>query len=223
MEKKSIPASATPATRREFLKKTAVATAAVAATPLFKNTVYGQSPAAGKVIGANDRIVIGYIGVGNQGLNIHVNLLKKSAAGNNIAQAAVCDVWSTRVEKAKELIEKDNASAKVDTYADYQKLLERKDIDAVVIATHDPVHAPAVIAALESGKHVYCEKPVSRYLEEGFAVHDTVKKTGKILQIGSQGCSAAGWHKAAELIQADRIGQLVWAQGYYCRNSKEGE
>ena len=138
--------------------------------------------------------------MGNQGLNIHVNLLKKSAAGNNIAQAAVCDVWPKRVNDAKALIEKDNATAKVDTYADYQKLLERKDIDAVVIATHDPVHAPAVIAALESGKHVYCEKPVSRYLEEGFAVQDTVKKTGKILQIGSQGCSAAGWHKAAELI-----------------------
>jgi len=223
METKSISASATPATRREFLKKSAVATAAVAATPLFKSTVYGQAPATGKVIGANDRIVIGYIGVGNQGLNIHVNLLKKSAGGNNIAQAAVCDVWPKRVDTAKALIEKDNAGAKVDTYAEYQKLLERKDIDAVVVATHDPNHAPAVIAALESGKHVYCEKPVSRYLEEGFAVHDAVKKTGKILQIGSQGCSAAGWHKAAELIQAGKIGQLVWAQGYYCRNSKEGE
>ena len=223
MEMKPPQASSGRATRREFLKQTAVASAAVAATPLFKTTVYGQSPAAGKVIGANDRIVIGYIGVGNQGLNIHVNLLKKSAGANNIAQAAVCDVWPKRVDAAKALIENNNATAKVDTYADYQKLLERKDIDAVVIATHDPNHAPAVIAALESGKHVYCEKPVSRYLEESFAVHDTVKKTGKILQIGSQGCSAAGWHKAAELIQAGKIGQLVWAQGYYCRNSKEGE
>ncbi len=223
METKSIPASANPATRREFLKKAAVATAAVTAAPLFKRTLHGQAPAAGKVIGANDRIVIGYIGVGNQGLNIHVAYLKKSAAGNNIAQAAVCDVWAKRIDTAKALIEKDNAGAKVDTYADYQKLLERKDIDAVVVATHDPIHAPAVIAALESGKHVYCEKPVSRYLDEGFAVHDAVKKTGKILQIGSQGCSAAGWHKAAELIQAGKIGQLVWAQGYYCRNSKEGE
>jgi len=223
MEMKPTQASSGRATRREFLKQTAVASAAVAATPLFKTTVYGQAPAAGKVIGANDRIVIGYIGVGNQGLNIHVNLLKKSAGANNIAQAAVCDVWPKRVDAAKALIENNNATAKVDTYADYQKLLERKDIDAVVIATHDPNHAPTVIAALESGKHVYCEKPVSRYLEEGFAVHDAVTKTGKILQIGSQGCSAAGWHKAAELIQADRIGQLVWAQGYYCRNSKEGE
>ena len=220
---KPIQASSGRATRREFIRKTSAAAAIVATAPIFKPTVYGQAPAAGKVIGANDRIVLGYIGVGNQGLNIHVGLLKKSASANNIAQAAVCDVWTKRVGNAKTLIEKDNDGAKVETYGEYQKMLERKDIDAVVVATHDPIHAPATIAALESGKHVYCEKPVSRYLEEGFAVYDTVKKTGKILQIGSQGCSAAGWHKAAELIQANRIGQLVWAQGYYCRNSKEGE
>ena len=222
MQNKSTSASV-PASRREFIRQTAIATAAVAASPLLRPTVYGQAPSTGKVIGANDRINIGYIGVGNQGLNIHVGLLKKSAAQNNIAQVAVCDVWTKRVGNAKALIEQDNPTAKVDTYSEYQKLLERKDIDAVVVATHDPHHAPATIAALESGKHVYCEKPVSRYLEEGFAVHDAVKKTGKILQIGSQGCSAAGWHKAAELIKADKIGQLVWAQGYYCRNSKEGE
>ena len=171
------PSSASvPATRREFLKQTAIATAAVAAAPLLRPTVYGQAPSTGKVIGANDRINIGYIGVGNQGLNIHVAHLKQTAAENNIAQVAVCDVWPKRVNAAKALI----GTSNVDTYSEYQKLLERKDIDAVVVATHDPHHAPATIAALESGKHVYCEKPVSRYLEEGFAVHDTVKKTGKI-------------------------------------------
>src|SRR5258706_3139571 len=64
---------------------------------------------------------------------------------------------------------------------------------------------------------------MSRYLDEAFAVHDAVKKTGKILQLGSQGCTAAAWHKAAEMIQAGKIGQLVWAQGYYCRNNPRGE
>lgn len=223
METKSTQSSATPATRREFLKKTAAATAVVAATPLFKPTVYGQAPSTGKVIGANDRINIGYIGVGNQGMNIHVGFLKKSAAENNIAQVAVCDVWPKRVDAAKSFILTGATGATVETYGDYRKLLERKDIDAVVIATHDPNHAPAIIAALESGKHVYCEKPVSRYLDEAFAVHEAVKKTGKILQIGSQGCSAEGWHRAAKMIREGKIGQLVWAQGYYCRNSKEGE
>jgi predicted dehydrogenase len=108
-------------------------------------------------------------------------------------------------------------------YGDYRELLDRKDIDAVVISTHDPIHAAASIGAMESGKHVYCEKPLTRYLGEAFAVHDVVKKTGKILQVGSQGCSAAAWHKAAEMITAGQIGQLVWAQGYYCRNNPKGE
>jgi predicted dehydrogenase len=76
---------------------------------------------------------------------------------------------------------------------------------------------------LNSGKHVYVEKPLARYLGEAFEVHDTVKRTGKILQVGSQGCSAAGWHKAAELIRANKIGTLVWGQGYYCRNAPAGE
>lgn len=212
-----------PASRREFLKKTASAAAVLAAAPLLRPTVYGQAPAAGRVLGANDRINVGFIGVGGQGMNAHVRISKGNLQANNIAQVAVCDVWPKRVAAAKDFIQQDVAGAKVETFADYRKLIERKDIDAVVIATHDPIHADACIAAMESGKHVYCEKPLTRYLGEVFAVQDTVKKTGKILQVGSQGCSAAAWHKAAELITAGRIGQLVWAQGYYCRNNPKGE
>ncbi len=223
MAMKTTQTSAGPATRREFLKKTATAAAAVAVSPLFQRTVYGQAPSAGKVIGANDRITVGFIGVGGQGMNAHVRIMKPNTQANNVAQVAVCDVWQKRVGAAKEFIEKDNAGAKVETFGDYRKLLEQKDIDAVVISTHDPIHAPAIIAAMESGKHVYCEKPLTRYLGEAFAVQDVVKKTGKVLQVGSQGCSAQAWHKAAEMIQGGKIGQLVWAQGYYCRNSPKGE
>jgi predicted dehydrogenase len=205
--------------RRDFIKKTATAAAAVAATSLFKTPVYGQgqAPSAG-VTGANNRIVVGFIGVGGQGFNAHVRQVKSHATENNVAMAAVCDVWSKRVSDAKEFIGGDCQG-----YDHYPKLLERKDIDAVVIATHDPMHAPITIDALNAGKHVYVEKPMTRYLDEAFRVHDTVKKTGKILQVGSQGCSAAGWHKAAELIQAGKIGTLVWGQGYYCRNLPKGE
>jgi predicted dehydrogenase len=208
-----------PATRREFLKKTATATAALAAAPLLRPTVYAQAPSTGKVLGANDRINIGFIGVGGQGMNAHVNISSANAQANNIAQVAVCDVWSNRTAAAKEFIEKKGTGSNVATFDDYRRLLERKDIDAVVISTHDPIHAAASIGAMESGKHIYCEKPMTRYLDEAFAVYDTVKKTGKIMQVGSQGCSAAAWHKAADMILAGKIGQLVWAQGYYCRNS----
>src|SRR5438552_12580961 len=117
MEKKTTPTSA-PATRREFLKKTAVATAAVAASSLLRPTVYGQAPSAGKVLGANDRIVVGFIGVGGQGMNAHVNIMKSHASENNVAMAAVCDVWPKRTGAAKDFIEKDNTGAKVDVISD---------------------------------------------------------------------------------------------------------
>src|SRR5439155_26773022 len=89
-------------TRREFLKKSATAAAAVAATGIFKTPVYGQStaPSTGRVIGANDRIVVGYIGVGGQGM-AHVRHQKTHASENNIVQAAVCDVWQKRIQEAK--------------------------------------------------------------------------------------------------------------------------
>ena len=209
-----------PASRREFLKRTTFASAAVAATPLLRTPVYGQSQApSANVTGANNRLTIGYIGVGGQGLNAHVRIMQANATANNIAQVAVCDVWQKRVDNAKGVI-----GGNVAGYTDYRKLLEQKDIDAVVIATHDTIHAPASIAAMQAGKHVYVEKPFTRYLDEAFAVQEAVKNSGgKKLQLGSQGCSAAGWHKAAEIIKAGGIGTPVWAQGYYCRNNPKGE
>jgi len=133
--------------------------------------------------------------------------------------AAACDLYNKRRDWAKEAAQLKDA----DIYTDHRKLLERKDLDAVLIATHDPWHAGITIDSLEAGKHVYCEKPMTRYLDEAFKVHDTVKKTGKIFQVGSQGCSADGWHKVADLVKSGKVGTLVWAQGYYCRNNAGGE
>jgi len=93
----------------------------------------------------------------------------------------------------------------------------------VLIATHDPWHAQASIDSLEAGKHVYGEKPLTRYLGEALQVYDKVKSTGKVFQVGSQGCSAGGYQKCAELIKAGKIGTLVWAQAWYSRNSLNGE
>jgi len=224
MAKNSPTPSAGAQSRRDFIRTTATAAAAVASTNIFKTPIYGQSsaPSTGRVLGANDRIVIGHIGVGGQGM-AHVTAMKKGSGGNNTIQVAVCDVWQKRRDSSKAFIEKDNSSTKVDQYEDHRKLLERKDIDAVVIATHDIWHTKCTVDALNAGKHVYCEKPMTRYLGEAFEVHDAVKRTGKIFQVGSQGCSAKAWHRAAEMIQAGKIGQLVWAQGYYCRNAPTGE
>jgi predicted dehydrogenase len=207
-------------TRREFLKKSTLAAAAVAASAnIFKTPVYGQdqAPSPGSVVGANNRLVVAYIGTGGQGMT-HIRTQSAGAAANNIVQAAACDVSETRQQDAKKEIGDGCA-----LFKDYEKLLERKDIDAVTIATVDHWHAKTTIAALEAGKHVYVEKPMTRYLGEAFQVHDTVKSTGKILQVGSQGCTAAAWQKSAELIKAGTIGTPVWAQGYYCRNNPNGK
>jgi predicted dehydrogenase len=205
--------------RRDFIKKTAAAAAAVAATGILKIPVYGQnqSPSA-NVKGANDKITVGYIGLGGQGFNAHVRQQKEHMSENNIAQAAVCDVWDKRLAGAKQFV-----GGNCEGYKDYRKLLDRKDIDAVTIATVDHWHTRCAVDAMNAGKHVYVEKPMSRYLGEAFEVYDTVKKTGKILQVGSQGCSDARWHKAAELIRAGKIGQLVLGQDSYMRNAPKGE
>ena len=207
----------TSETRRAFLKKAAAAAAAVGATSFLKTPVYGQTqaPSGGKVIGANDRINVAYIGTGKQGM-LHVTLQKKFASDNNIAQVAVCDLYQRHLDASREA----TGVAETETFRDHRKLLERKDIDAVVVAPVDNWHGQITIDALEAGKHVFCEKPMTRYLSEAFQVYDAVKKTGKTYVIGSQGCMDPKWHKAAEWIKAGKLGPLVWGQGSYCRNNK---
>lgn len=214
------PVSGQP-TRREFIKKTSTVAAVVATASLFKTPVYGQNtaPSTGKVIGANDRISVGVIGVGVGIGQNHLKGIHENESANNVVISAACDLFDKRRNWAKET----GGLKDSDIFTDYKKLLERKDIDAVVVATHDVWHVPISMDAMDAGKHVYCEKPMSRYLDEAFKVHDAVKRTGKTFQIGSQGCSAGGWHKCAELIKGGKIGTLVWAQGYYCRNSIGGE
>jgi len=133
--------------RRSFLKHAALATAAASTANLFKTPVYGQNqaPSLGRVIGANDRINVAYIGTGKQG-RYHINSQKKDAEKNNIAQVAVCDVYQRSLDQAREMI----ALKEEGTYRDHRKLLERKDIDAIIVATTDPWHAQVSIDGLEA-------------------------------------------------------------------------
>jgi len=219
MNQDAITAQDGGATRREFIKKSTLAAAAAASVNIFKTPVYGQNtaPSTGRVIGANDRIRVGYIGTWHQG-QYHVSTQKDAAAANNIEQVAVCDLSKQCQTDAAAIIGPQCA-----TYKDYEELLARKDIDAVTIATVDHWHCKTTLAALDAGKHIYVEKPMTRYLAEAYEVVDKVKATGKIVQVGSQGCSAEGWKRASELIKKGDIGTVVWAQGYYCRNSLSGE
>jgi predicted dehydrogenase len=204
--------------RRDFIKKTATAAAAVAGTSLLKSPIYGQNQApSANVAGANNKLTVGFIGVGGQGM-AHVRSMKGHASESNAELVAVCDVWKKRIEGAKQFI-----GGKCEGYEDYRKVLDRKDIDAVVVSTVDHWHTVCSVDAMNAGKHVYVEKPMTRYLGEAFEINDVQKKTGKILQVGSQGCSDRKWHVAAEMIRAGKIGPLVLGQGSYMRNSPKGE
>lgn len=148
-------------------------------------------------------------------LSARVNKDKQHAKDNNIVLGAVCELYQKHLDQARQLA----GVGQADAYRDHRKLLERNDIDAVTISTVDNWHSQCTIDAMQAGKHVLCEKPMTRYLAEAFEVYDTVKASNRVYVIGSQGCMDPKWHKAAEWIRAGKIGPLVWAQGSYCRNN----
>ena len=235
--------SSTNTSRRDFIRKGAIAATAMvagcspkAAETIADRTAPRAAPATGAVLGANDRLVVGFIGVGGQGYNAHlrsvVNLnddgTPRHGIEYNAVGAAACDVFAKRRDQAVDTLQmaldaKGLNGYRADGYDDYRRLLERDDIDAVFIGTVDHWHAQIALDAMDAGKHVYCEKPMTRYFDEAFAVHDKVKETGATFQIGSQYCTEGKWHKAAELIRDGRIGPLVLAQDSYCRNNPDGE
>jgi len=188
--------------RRHFLKTTALSAGTLA--------VGGWIPPT--VLGANDRMRIGVIGCGGMGTG-HVGSLVKRSEADNIAVVAVCDVYQRRVTRAKEI-------CKGEGYLDYRKLLDRKDIDGVLIATPDHWHGKLTIEAMESGKHVYCEKPMTHTVEQAIQVRDAQKRYGKILQVGPNGTAEDKFWKAQEAIKQGRIGKVTWAHGSYNRNAR---
>src|SRR6516165_3164878 len=137
------PSSALP--RREFIKKTVTAVATVAAAPMLQSSLYGQNQApSANVTGANNRIAVAVVGVGFGIGQNHLLGIHDKCNENNTVVAAASDVFNKRRNFAKE-----KAGLKdSDVYVDYRKLLERKDIDAVLIATHDPMHAQITIDAV---------------------------------------------------------------------------
>lgn len=213
------PEANTPApsgeTRRSFIRKTATLAAAASATGILRMPVYGQNQApSANVQGANSRIVVGVIGTGKQG-TAHLKVFKNEATEQNIAVGAVCDLYQKHLDGAKKFTGLGDA----DGYADHRKLLERKDIDAILITTVDNWHGPCTLDGLDAGKHVYCEKPMTRYAAECWEVYDKVKSTGKVYTCGSQFTADPMVHKVAEWVKAGKLGPLVWAQGAYCRNN----
>src|ERR1051325_3241326 len=153
--------------RREFLRN-AAATAAVsaAATGVAKSSVYSLAPS--RVIGANDKIHLGHIRLGSQGYGAHVRLLKENQDANNTQSIAISDLYKRRMRVSGTELSLPESQ----WYLDYRKVLDHKDIDAVVIATSDNWHARVALDAMNAGKHVYCEKPMCKTLGQAFALYD---------------------------------------------------
>lgn len=208
--------------RRDFMKAAGVTAAGVVASSLIADSALAAKPvtaqAQGRVIGANDRINVAFIGIGGMGGG-HLQGFKNQESNWNVSCVAVCEVWDKRKQNAQKVAGcPDNM-----VFGDYRKLLENKDIDAVVVATPDHWHAPIAIAAMEMGKHVYVEKPMTHTLEEAFQMHETTLRTKRIVQVGSQGCTDPKWHQVGRAVKDGKIGTVLWAQGGYCRNNPNGE
>ena len=155
----------------------------------------------------SDRVTVGVIGTGDlaKGYHIRSNLLNRQADRCDIA--AVCDVdRNHRNEAAKSI--KDKTGRKVGIYEDFRDLLDRKDIDAVFIVTPDHWHALIAIAAMEAGKDVYCQKPLTLTIEEGRAMVNAARRYGTVFQTGSQQRSDDRFRQACELVRNGKLGKL---------------
>ncbi|HET6572755.1 MAG TPA: Gfo/Idh/MocA family oxidoreductase [Fimbriiglobus sp.] len=195
-------------TRRTFLK-------AAGAVALAAPAVQAR--------GANERLTVGLIGCGNRGRTIAAEVAK---LGHRVA--AMADIAEFRRDDAVAFItRKLRAEAKADDpwedggpkfYADYKALLDRKDLDAVIITTPDHHHKDILVAAMQAEKHAYVEKPLTKSIDEGPEMIDAVRKAGKVVQVGNQRHSGPHWAEAARAVQARAFGQLVWAKVWDCRN-----
>src|SRR6201996_4395837 len=200
------------ASRRSFLKKIGMAAAATAVSP----AMIASAKQSGQFyylkrnpgVSFNDNINLALIGAGGQGSSDTDVALKVPG----VKLVAVCDLYDGRLADAKKRWGADIFTTKV-----YKEILNRKDIDAVIIGTPDHWHEQISVDAMHAGKHVYCEKPMVHAITEGPAVIKAQKETGKIFQVGSQGVSSLGNEKAKELLKSGAIGQLNYAEGFWAR------
>jgi predicted dehydrogenase len=192
-------------TRRQFLGRTALAGSLAA-------TVHAKT----RVLGANDRINVAFIGAGMQYYGLLSRFRARKEKRNDFHYAAVCDVWQPRLERGREAVGAEKA------YRDYRELIARPDIDGVVIATPDHWHYLMASQALAAGKDVYLEKPMTYTIEEAARIEDQVNRTGRVLQVGGTGPSTRLYWKVNDYIKAGKMGKVVWGLISYNRNTREG-
>jgi predicted dehydrogenase len=197
-------------TRRTFLHQTARAAAGLAIAAPFVSR--------GRVLGANDRIGVGFIGVGGRGRS-HVNTVKKLGETGELVQlVAVCDAYGFRLN---EVAKATGAKA----YRKHQDLLADSNVDVVCVATPDRLHVPQALDVIRSGKDVYCEKPMGHWsqFEVCRQFCDESQRLKRVVQIGNQGNSSPAWGKVRDLVQQGAVGRIQHVQAGYYRYGDWGE
>ncbi len=202
--------------RRNFIKKLGLAgTTTLASAPALLSAK--ETPAT--LMGRNEKespnetLQIALIGAGGMGRSD----LRTALSHPNTEVVAVADLYQGRLDHVKQAY-----GDHVMTTRDYREVLERKDVDVVIIGTHDHWHKQISIEALNKGKHVYCEKPMVHSLDEGHDVINAQKKSGKVYCVGSQLLSSLGYEKAKALLKDGAIGKLNYAEGVWARRSSGG-
>ena len=210
-------------TRRDFIRQVGggavAATGVIAAAPLAAEAVTRQAPAVakGRVIGANDRINVGFVGCGGR-MNAHIRrIMERNKERGDVQAVAVNDIWDKRKQRAREATGVDERSV----YHDYREVCARPDVDVIVIASPDHWHHPQAMDALRNGKDVYLEKPMTYTVDEAREIADTVKASGRVLQVGSQYASMDHFWKARKAIKDGLLGEVVWASGGFGRNKNQ--
>jgi predicted dehydrogenase len=190
--------------RRNFLKAAAIA----------------AGPAAIAARGANDKVNIGWIGVGTRGY-AGLDWLH-TAAANDVQVTAICDTYQGYIARAQDRLQTVWGN-KAKAYVDYRELLADKSIDAVYIMTPEHLHHDMTIAALKAGKHVYIEKPLAHTIEEGYDIIKAWEQSKKIVQVGTQNRSSSLYKKAKELVQQGMVGDVHFVRAFWYRNGLPNE
>jgi len=209
-----------PITRRDFLTRLSLGTAGMT---IGMNAI---SAPITKKVGANDKIRVGFIGTGNRGSQ----LMGWFRENSDVEVAALCDVYEPYIYRDRSKVAKryldigkvprmgENLGKNVQTYNDFRKMLEQKDIDAVCIATPDHWHAVQTIMALDAGKHVYVEKPLTITIHEGRKMVEAQKKHGKICAVGLNRRGSSIYQHLVKEVQNNKVGKVTTAQAQRISN-----
>src|SRR6266404_5868757 len=189
--------------RRTFLKQLSSSAAWVAVSGLA---------APGRILGANDRIRIGLIGAGSRGKEI----LRTALRCANVEAVAVADVYTRRLEEAKEIV------PGIKTHRDFRELLEEKSIDAVLIATPQHQHALNFVPAIQAGKDVYQEKTMAFNPDHARRMRRAVEGSNRVVQVGVQSVSGKAFARVRELAAPDRMGTITAVHTHHYRNRPYG-